>query len=78
MPIPSFHEWLRSADEALAADRLAFLIAQSGAAGLSQDDLARALRLPSETVESLLWALITARQVVLLKVDGEWRYRAAM
>ena len=33
MPLPTFPEWLRNAQEAPAADRLATVIAQAGAAG---------------------------------------------
>jgi Tfp pilus assembly protein FimT len=39
MPLPSFHEWLRSAQEAPEADRLATVIAQAGAAGISRGRL---------------------------------------
>jgi hypothetical protein len=77
MPIPSFHEWLRNrAREAPAAGILPTLIAQSGA-GMSRDDLARALRLPPETLDDLLRALAATGQVVMLKVGGRTVYRAA-
>ena len=40
MPPPSFREWLGNRDrEAVAAERLATLVARSGA-GVSRDDLA--------------------------------------
>jgi hypothetical protein len=41
----SFHDWLRSADEA-AAENLAMLIPSAGAAGISQRDIRRLVRLP--------------------------------
>ena len=72
-----FHEWLRNrAREAPAAAILPMLVAQS-AAGVSKDDLARALRLPPETLDDLLRALAAAGQVVMLKVGGRTVYRAA-
>jgi hypothetical protein len=42
---------------------------------VSRDDLARALQVPPETLESLLRGLVVARQVVVVKVGGEMRYR---
>ena len=73
----AFHEWLRNrAREAPAAAILPMLVAQS-AAGVSKDDLARALRLPPETLDDLLRALAAAGQVVMLKVGGRTVYRAA-
>jgi DNA-binding IclR family transcriptional regulator len=75
--VQPFHEWLRNrAREAPAAAILPMLVAQS-AAGVSKDDLARALRLPPETLDDLLRALAAAGQVVMLKVGGRTVYRAA-
>jgi len=75
MPILSFHEWLRNrAREAPAAELLPMLVARSGA-GMSRDDLARALRLPPETLDDLLRALAATRQVTMLKVGGRTVYR---
>jgi hypothetical protein len=75
--VPSFHEWLeRRAREASAAEMLATLVARS-AAGMSRDDLARALRLPPETLDDLLRALAATGQVVMLNVGGRTVYRAA-
>jgi Tfp pilus assembly protein FimT len=54
----SFHDWLRRAQEAPEADRLAMLIAQAGAAGISRGRIERALGLPSETLDDLLKALV--------------------
>ena len=62
--------------EAPAAEILPVLIARSGA-GVSRDDLARALRLPPETLDDLLRALTATGQVVMLKVGGPTVYRAA-
>ncbi len=48
MPTPSFREWLaHRPDEALAADRLATLIARSGAAGI-QPGLRREMEVQAE------------------------------
>ncbi len=77
MPIPSFHDWLRSADEAPAADRLATLIAQAGAAGVSVDRLRRLCGLQPETLQDIIRSLLATGQVVVLKVHGQMRYRAA-
>ncbi len=77
MPTPSFHEWLATRpDEALAADRLATMIAQVGANGISRDELARALRFRSEALQEILGSLLATGQVVVFKVNGELRYRA--
>ena len=64
------------AEEAPAAEMLATLVARS-AAGMSWDDLARALRLPPETLDDLLRALAATGQVTMLKVGGRTVYRAA-
>jgi hypothetical protein len=75
--VQSFHEWLANRDrEAVAAERLATLVARCGA-GISRDDLARALRLPPEILDDLLRALTATGQVVMLKVGGRTVYRAA-
>ena len=72
-----FHEWLGNRDQdASAAERLATLVARSGA-GVSRDDLARTLRLPPEILDDLLRALTTTGQIVLLKVGGRTVYRTA-
>ena len=74
----SFHEWLKNRpDEAPDAERLALLIAQSGAAGISSDGLRKFVRLRPETLDDLLKALVATGQVVVLKVDGQFVYRAA-
>jgi hypothetical protein len=78
MPRPSFHEWLRSRpDEALAADNLAMLIARSPA-GISPDEIGRALRLPLDTLNDILGSLVTTGQIVVRKVNGQLVYRATM
>jgi DNA-binding IclR family transcriptional regulator len=77
MHAPSFREWLRNcARDAPAAELLPMLVAQSGA-GISRDDLARALRLPPETLDDLLRALTATGQVRMLKVGRRTVYRAA-
>ena len=72
-----FHEWLWNRDrEAVAAEKLATLVARSGA-GISRDDLARTLRLPPRILDDLLRALTATGQVVMLKVGRRTVYRAA-
>jgi hypothetical protein len=75
--VQSFHEWLGNRDrEAVAAEKLATLVARSGA-GVSRDSLARTLGLPSRILDDLLRALTATGQVVMLKVGGRTVYRAA-
>lgn len=77
MPTPSFCTWLENRLQQVPdAASLALLIARS--AGLSRDDLARALRVPPETLEVPLRAMVTGGQVVMVKVNGWLVYRAAM
>jgi hypothetical protein len=77
MPALSFREWLGNRDgDVPASDRLATLVAQSPA-GVSRDCLARTLRLPPRILDDLLRALVTTRQVTMLKVGGRTVYRAA-
>jgi predicted transcriptional regulator len=77
MPIPSFHEWLATRpDDALAADRLATVIASAGAEGVPADRLRRLCGLPPETLADVLKALVATGQVMVVKVNGEFRYRA--
>jgi hypothetical protein len=77
MPTPSFRAWLEHRPpEVTDAGRLALLIAQSGKAGVSRDALGKVVRTSPESRESLLRALVLARQVVVVKVGGEWRYWA--
>ena len=72
----SFHDWLGNRDrDAVAAERLATLVARSGA-GVSRDDLARTLQLPPRILDDLLRALTATGQVVMLKVGGRTVYRA--
>jgi predicted transcriptional regulator len=77
MPLASFHEWLTSAHEAPEADRLATVIAQAGAAGISRGRIEKVVGLPAETLNDLLKALVATGQVVMLRVNGELVYRAA-
>ena len=58
------------------ADRLAMLIAQAGAVGISLDPSARLVPLPPETLQDLLTALTATGQITMLKVGGETVYRA--
>jgi len=76
MSLPSFYEWLGNrAQEVPDTGRLALVIAQSG--GMTREGLAKVVRLPPETLDDLLRALVAAGQVVMLKVGGEMVYRAA-
>ena len=78
MPLPSFRAWLEHRlQEVPDAMGLALLIAQSGAAGFSREELSAALDIPSEAIEPLLRAMVVAGQVVMLKVNGDIVYRAS-
>ena len=73
----SFHDWLEHRpDEAPAAENLSTLIAQAGAVGVSLDRLRKVVRLSPESLDDVLKALISAGQVMVLKVNGERVYRA--
>ncbi len=77
MPTCSFHEWLGNrAEEIPDIGNLTLLITQSGAAGISQDDLRRLTRFSPSTLGEVLKALVATGQVVVLKVDGQFVYRA--
>jgi len=72
--MPAFHEWLEHrVEEVPDIGSLALVIAKSGMAGVSLDSLRRSLNLPPDT----LAGLVATGQVVVLKVNGEMRYRAA-
>jgi hypothetical protein len=76
MPLPSFRNWLEHRPPQVPdIGTLALTIAQSGTAGVSRDDLARVLQVSPETLESMLRALEVSRQVMVVKVGGEMRYR---
>jgi hypothetical protein len=79
MPLPSFRSWLEDhrLQQVPDAGAIALLIARSGAAGVSREGLARAIGVPSEALEPLLRAMVVSGQVVMVKVGGELRYRAA-
>ena len=78
MPIPSFHEWLRSrSDEAPAADNLAMLIASAGAAGICLDRLRSLVPLSPESMQDIIRSLVATGHVVVLKVNGQMTYRTA-
>ena len=73
----SFPAWLaRRQEEAPAADQLATVIAQAGAAGISLSRLRRLCGLPSETMQDVLKALTATGQVRMFRVNGELVYRA--
>ena len=76
----SFPEWLEHrAEEVPDATTLALVIARSGTAGgISFDNLRRVARISPETLDELLRALVSAGQVVVVKVNGQRVFRAAM
>ncbi len=80
----SFYEWMgireRCAkdEEASGAMKLALLIAQSGAAGISRDGLRKLVCLSSDTLEDLLSGLVAEGQVVVLLRNGQRVYRATI
>jgi hypothetical protein len=78
MPIPSFRSWLENCPQEVPdATTLALVIARAGAPGVSRDDLRRLTQLTPDTLEDLLAALMSAGQVVAVKVGGRLVYRAA-
>jgi hypothetical protein len=79
VPTPSFRTWLEDRPpEVPDAGAVALRIAQAGTAGVSRGELARVLGTSPETLEILLRALVASRQVMVVQVGGEMRYRAAM
>jgi hypothetical protein len=76
--MPPFRAWLEHRfQEPSQAERLAIQIARAGAAGVSSEDLGKALGLPPESFRDILRALVTAGQVVVIRVNGRLVYRAA-
>jgi len=73
----SFPEWLEHrVQEVPDATTLALVIARSG--GVSRDDLHKVVRISPETLDELLRALVSAGQVVVVKVNGQRVFRAVM
>jgi hypothetical protein len=74
-----FRSWLEDhrLHEVPDATTLAILIARSGAAGVSREEIGRALGVPSEALEPLLRAMVASGQVVMLRVNGRLVYRMA-
>ncbi len=73
----SFHEWLEHRPEEVPdATTLALVIARSG--GVSRDDHHKVVRISPETLDELLRALVSAGQVVVVKVNGQRVFRAVM
>ena len=76
MPLPSFHIWIEHrSPEVPDAGQIAFQIARAGTAGVSVDRLCGVIGTSPETLEAMLRALVTARQVVV--VDARRRSLAA-
>ncbi len=79
MPTPSFSQWLEDRPpEVPDIGSLALAIARSGTAGVSLDQLRKVIGSSPETLESMLRALVVSRQVVVVRVGGEIKYRATM
>ena len=77
MPLPSFPQWLEHCvPEVPDIGTLALTIARAGQAGVSLDRLSTVIGSSRETIECMLRAMVRARQVVMVKVGGELRYRA--
>ena len=75
----AFAEWLEHRPEEVPdATPIALTIAKSGAAGVSREGLERVVRISPDALDELLRALMSAGQVVVLKVHGQRVYRAAM
>ncbi len=75
----SFAEWLKNRPEEVPdATTLALVIARSGVAGVSRDGLEKVVRISSDALDELLRALLSAGQVVVVQVNGQRVYRAAM
>jgi hypothetical protein len=73
-----FRTWLEHCPQQVPdAGALALLIARFGTAGASREEIAKAVGIPSDALEPLLRAMVVARQVVVLKRDGQLVYRAA-
>ena len=79
VPIPSFRLLLEEhqLQQVPDAGSLALLIARSGAAGVSRDDLRRLAGIHPDTLDDLLRGLVASGQVVVLKRNGQLVYRAA-
>ena len=79
MPLPSFTQWLEHRlEEVPDAGTLALLIARSGTAGVSRDRLCKVVGGSPETIEAMLRATVASRQVTMVKVNGELKYRTTM
>jgi hypothetical protein len=73
-----FREWLaHRVEEIPDAGRLGLVIAQSGAAGISREQIEKILRISSTTLDDLLRDLLATGQVVMLQVNGQMVYRVA-
>ncbi len=76
---PSFRKWLEHrVQEVPDAGTLALTIARAGTAGVSRGALLRVIKTSPKTLESLLRALVAARHVLVVKVNGERSYRVPM
>jgi hypothetical protein len=76
MQRPSFHEWLGNrVEEVPDATTLGLVIARSRA-GISREALEKVVRISPEVLDGLLRALVSAGQVVVLKMNGQMVFRA--
>jgi sulfur carrier protein ThiS len=77
MQRPSFQKWLEHrVQEVPDATTIALAIGRSG--GVSREGLEKVVRISPETLDELLRALIAAGQVVVVQVNGQRVFRAAM
>ena len=75
----SFPEWLEHrVEEVPDVTTIALAIARSGTAGASREGLEKVVRISPETLDELLRALVSAGQVVVVKLNGQRVFRAAM
>jgi len=75
----SFSEWLEHrVEEVPDATTIALMIAKSGAAGISREKLEKVVRISSDALDELLRALLSAGQAMILKVNGQIVFKAAI
>jgi hypothetical protein len=74
----SFRDWLeRRPVEVPDSTTIALVIARS-AAGVSREELEKVARISPDALDELLRALLSAGQVVVVQVNGQRVFRAAM
>ena len=74
----SFQNWLEHRLSTIPdATSLGLVINQAGPRGIARDELLRRTGVSPDVLETVLKGLLAAGQVVMVKVGGELRYRAA-